>query len=113
MNARQEEKAIRWAAKHRDILRRLQTMDLAEIERRVFAGMGKAAGEAKDIHVASASFFFGVPPEAVTPEQRKAGKAVGYALLYDYRRGHTVQNLADLLEKSYTMAGRKPQEATV
>lgn len=62
--------------------------DYSQIELRLLAALSKdttmcSAFEAdEDIHAATASGVFGVPPEAVTPELRKKAKAVNFGILY-------------------------------
>jgi DNA polymerase family A len=42
-----------------------------------------------DIHSRTASEFFGVPEDQVTPEQRMAAKAVNFHAIYGQRTGNT------------------------
>ncbi len=62
--------------------------DYSQIELRLLAhiagdtGMIKAFKEGMDIHTATASQVFGVPPEQVTREMRKSAKAVNFGIVY-------------------------------
>jgi DNA polymerase-1 len=62
--------------------------DYSQIELRIMAhlsgdeGLLRAFREGLDIHRATAAEVFGVPPEAVTPEQRRAAKAINFGLIY-------------------------------
>ncbi|HET7769366.1 MAG TPA: DNA polymerase I, partial [Chloroflexota bacterium] len=66
----------------------LLTADYAQIELRIAAhitgdALLKAAFEAdEDVHTSTASVVFGVPPEKVTPEQRRLAKTTNFAVLY-------------------------------
>ncbi len=67
---------------------RLLAADYSQIELRIMAHLSGderllaafAAGE--DIHTATAAEVFGVPPEAVQPEQRRHAKAINFGLIY-------------------------------
>ena len=62
--------------------------DYSQIELRVLAAISgdermiRAFLDGEDIHTLTASQVFGVPPEAVTPEQRKRAKAVNFGIIY-------------------------------
>jgi DNA polymerase-1 len=62
--------------------------DWSQIELRVLAhfsrdpGLEQAFAENLDLHRRTASVLFGVPAEAVTAEQRNAGKTVNFATIY-------------------------------
>ncbi|MBP5293814.1 MAG: DNA polymerase I [Clostridia bacterium] len=62
--------------------------DYSQIELRLLANISgdenmiSAFNSDADIHTATASKVFGVPPEAVTPELRKRAKAVNFGILY-------------------------------
>jgi len=67
---------------------RLLAADYSQIELRIMAHLSGderlmaafAAGE--DIHTATAAEVFGVPPDAVQPEQRRHAKAINFGLIY-------------------------------
>ena len=62
--------------------------DYSQIELRIMAhlsgdeGLLRAFREGEDIHRATAAEVFGVAPEAVTAEQRRAAKAINFGLIY-------------------------------
>ena len=62
--------------------------DYSQIELRILAhitgdsGLQDAFRKGEDIHRRTAGEVFGVPPEAVTPEQRRAAKAVNFGIVY-------------------------------
>lgn len=62
--------------------------DYSQIELRILAHVSgdealiRAFRSGADIHTATASQVFGVPPEEVTPEMRKSAKAVNFGILY-------------------------------
>ena len=62
--------------------------DYSQIELRLLAHFSgakllrKAYHEGKDIHAATASLIFKVPPEQVTPELRRRAKAVNFGIIY-------------------------------
>ena len=62
--------------------------DYSQIELRVMAhvsndaGLQKAFAAGEDIHRATASEVFGVPPDQVTSEQRRAAKVINFGLIY-------------------------------
>lgn len=62
--------------------------DYSQIELRILAHMSndenmkKAFAEGMDIHTATASQVFNMPPEMVTPQMRRAAKAVNFGIVY-------------------------------
>ncbi len=66
----------------------LADADYSQIELRVLAhiaddkNMQSAFAAGEDIHTATAARVFGVPPLMVTPEMRRAAKAVNFGLVY-------------------------------
>jgi DNA polymerase I len=62
--------------------------DYSQIELRIMAhlsgdtGLIRAFGENKDIHRATAAEVFGVAPELVTDDMRRAAKAINFGLIY-------------------------------
>lgn len=62
--------------------------DYAEVEQRVLAQnpeteeLSKAIQNGFDVHRETAAKLFNVPPEAVTPDQRKAAKVANFRHLY-------------------------------
>ena len=68
--------------------RRLLAADYSQIELRIMAhlsedpGLLKAFAERRDVHEATAAEMFGLDPSAVTPEQRRAAKAINFGLMY-------------------------------
>lgn len=80
--------------------------DYSQIELRVLAQMSgeekliDAFAHNRDIHTETASWVFGIMPELVTPELRRAAKMINFGLLY----GMTSFGLADRLNVSRTEA---------
>ncbi len=80
--------------------------DYSQIELRVLAWMSgeerliDAFTHNRDIHTETASWVFGVMPEMVTPELRRAAKMINFGLLY----GMTSFGLAERLNVSRTEA---------
>ncbi|HTO06121.1 MAG TPA: DNA polymerase I [Myxococcota bacterium] len=66
----------------------LLSADYSQIELRILAELSrdpelvKAFQEGADIHVRTASRVFGVPEDAVTPEQRARTKAINFGIIY-------------------------------
>jgi len=66
----------------------LLSADYSQIELRILAhvsgdeGLIRAFREGVDIHVRTASQVFGVPVEAVTPDQRSRTKAINFGIIY-------------------------------
>jgi len=66
----------------------LMAADYSQIELRIMAHLSgdasllKAFAEDRDIHQATAAEVLGVEPSAVTPEQRRAAKAINFGLIY-------------------------------
>lgn len=62
--------------------------DYSQIELRVLAELTeeekliRAFHDGSDIHLETASWVFGLPPEQITPEQRRFAKVVNFGLLY-------------------------------
>lgn len=62
--------------------------DYSQIELRILAhitgdpGLQEAFRKGEDIHRRTAGEVFGIPPEEVTPEQRRAAKAVNFGIVY-------------------------------
>lgn len=67
---------------------RLLAADYSQIELRIMAhlsedeGLIRAFAAGQDIHRATAGEVFGIPPEAVTPDQRRSAKAINFGLIY-------------------------------
>lgn len=67
---------------------RLLAADYSQIELRIMAhlsedeGLIRAFAAGQDIHRATAGEVFGVPPEVVTPDQRRSAKAINFGLIY-------------------------------
>ena len=66
----------------------LVSADYSQIELRIMAhlsqdpGLLSAFGAGQDVHRATASEIFGTPPEEVSPDQRRAAKAINFGLIY-------------------------------
>jgi len=66
----------------------LLSADYSQVELRIMAhlsgdpGLERAFAEGRDIHAATASVIFGVPPEAVDRGMRSQSKAINFGLLY-------------------------------
>jgi len=66
----------------------LMAADYSQIELRIMAHLSgdasllKAFAEDRDIHQATAAEVFGVEPGSVTPDQRRAAKAINFGLIY-------------------------------
>ena len=62
--------------------------DYSQIELRIMAhisgdpGLTRAFAEGLDVHRATASEVFGIPPEGVTSEQRRYAKTINFGLIY-------------------------------
>ena len=67
---------------------KLVAADYSQVELRIMAhlsgdpGLLKAFSLAEDIHRATAAEVFGVPLEAVEPDQRRSAKAINFGLIY-------------------------------
>lgn len=84
----------RWAVRFRDCFvpsapdKIFVAADYSQIELRVLAHLSgeerliEAFKEGRDIHMETASWVFGLPPEDITPEQRRFAKVVNFGLLY-------------------------------
>ncbi|RIH83419.1 DNA polymerase I, thermostable [Meiothermus luteus] len=85
---------------------RLIAADYSQIELRVLAHMSgdenliQVFQEGKDIHTQTAAWMFGVRPEAVSPEQRRAAKTINFGVLY----GMSAHRLANELSISHAEA---------
>ncbi len=68
--------------------KRILAVDYSQIELRIMAhlsadeGLLRTFAEGGDVHRATAAEVFGVDPEAVTREQRRAAKAINFGLIY-------------------------------
>jgi DNA polymerase-1 len=66
----------------------LMAADYSQIELRIMAhlsgdeGLLRAFAEDRDIHQATAAEVFGAAPDQVSPEQRRAAKAINFGLIY-------------------------------
>ncbi len=66
----------------------LLAADYSQIELRIMAHLSgdasllRAFAEDRDIHQATAAELLGVPPDAVTAEQRRSAKAINFGLIY-------------------------------
>ncbi|MEN8205207.1 MAG: DNA polymerase I [Pseudomonadota bacterium] len=66
----------------------LLAADYSQIELRIMAhlstdkGLLQAFSEGQDVHRATAAEVFGVPPEAVSNDQRRSAKAINFGLIY-------------------------------
>ncbi len=73
--------------------------DYSQIELRIMAhisedpGLLKAFADGMDVHRATASEVFGIPPEQVTPEQRRYAKTINFGLIYGMGAFGLAQNL--------------------
>lgn len=67
---------------------KLVAADYSQIELRIMAHLSgdvrllEAFASGEDIHKATAAEVFGVPPEAVTSDQRRAAKTINFGLIY-------------------------------
>jgi len=73
--------------------------DYSQIELRIMAhisedpGLLKAFADGMDVHRATASEVFGIPPDQVTPEQRRYAKTINFGLIYGMGAFGLAQNL--------------------
>ena len=78
---------------------RLLAADYSQIELRIMAHLSQDAGllqafaDGLDIHRATAAEVFGVDPDAVTGEQRRAAKAINFGLIYGMSAWGLARNL--------------------
>ncbi len=92
----------------------LLSADYSQIELRLLAHMSgderliQAFQENQDIHAATAADIFGIEPSAVTPELRRVGKTLNFALIYQQGAYSTAQDLGvstrqaqDFIEKYF------------
>jgi len=67
---------------------RIVSADYSQIELRIMAhisgdeGLTRAFAQGMDVHRATASEVFAIPPEQVTPEQRRYAKTINFGLIY-------------------------------
>jgi DNA polymerase-1 len=86
----------------------LLAADYSQIELRIMAhlsgdeGLLKAFAEGRDVHEATAAEMFGVAPDAVGAEQRRAAKAINFGLMY----GMSAFGLAARLDVDRTAAAQ-------
>jgi DNA polymerase I len=86
----------------------LLAADYSQIELRIMAhlsgdaGLLKAFAEGRDVHQATAAEMFGVAPDAVGAEQRRAAKAINFGLMY----GMSAFGLAARLDVDRTAAAQ-------
>jgi DNA polymerase-1 len=93
--------------------------DYSQIELRVLAHLSgeerllDAFSNNRDIHLETASWVFGIPPEEITPEQRRFAKTVNFGLLYGMgahglaeRMGISRQQAAGLVERYFSVLPR-------
>lgn len=79
--------------------RLLLVADYSQIELRVLAhiaeeeALRKAFREGEDIHRATAATVFGVAPELVSPDQRRAAKVINFGIIYGMSAFGLSQNL--------------------
>jgi len=66
--------------------------------------------EERDVHMETASWVFGLPPEDITPEQRRFAKVVNFGLLYgmsahglSQRLGVSRQMAASMVERYFSV----------
>ena len=85
---------------------RLVAADYSQIELRLLAHMSgdenlkKVFQERADIHTQTAAWMFGLKPEAVKPDQRRAAKTINFGVLY----GMSAHRLSGELGISYAEA---------
>ena len=88
----------------------LVALDYSQIELRVLAHLSgdenliRVFQEGKDIHTQTASWMFGVPPEAVDPLMRRAAKTVNFGVLYGMSAHRLSQELAIPYEEAVAFA---------
>jgi DNA polymerase-1 len=86
----------------------LLAADYSQIELRIMAhlsgdeGLLKAFAEGRDVHEATAAEMFGVAPDAVGADQRRAAKAINFGLMY----GMSAFGLAARLDVDRTAAAQ-------
>ena len=90
----------------------LVALDYSQIELRVLAHLSgdenliRVFQEGKDIHTQTASWMFGVPPEAVDPLMRRAAKTVNFGVLYGMSAHRLSQELAIPYEEAVAFIER-------
>jgi len=111
-----------WGVKFRDCFlpsgdgRIFVAADYSQIELRVLAHLSgeerliNAFKEERDVHMETASWVFGLPPEDITPEQRRFAKVVNFGLLYgmsahglSQRLGVSRQMAASMVERYFSV----------
>jgi DNA polymerase-1 len=114
-----------WAAKFRSAIipggpsRIFVAADYSQIELRVLAHLSgdekllEAFRNDRDVHLETASWVFGLPPERITPEQRRFAKTVNFGLLYGMeahglaeRMGVERYQAAELVERYFSVLPR-------
>lgn len=86
--------------------------DYSQIELRVLAHLcGEerliaAFREGRDVHMETASWVFGLPPEDITPEQRRFAKVVNFGLLYGMSAHGLAQRLGISRPQAASMVDR-------
>jgi DNA polymerase-1 len=93
--------------------------DYSQIELRVLAHLSgeerllDSFSNNRDIHLETASWVFGIPPEEITPEQRRFAKTVNFGLLYGMgahglaeRMGISRPQAAGLVERYFSVLPR-------
>ena len=96
--------------------------DYSQIELRVLAHLCgeerllEAFREGRDVHMETASWVFGLPPEDITPEQRRFAKVVNFGLLYGMSAHGLAQRLgiprpqaASMVERYFSVLPRVKQ----
>lgn len=84
----------------------LVSVDYSQVELRILAhitgdpGLTKAFTEDLDIHSATASEVFEVPMKEVTPEQRRASKAINFGIVYGMSDFGLAENLGISLKEA-------------
>ena len=87
-------------------------LDYSQIELRVLAHLSgdenliRVFQEGKDIHTQTASWMFGVSPEAVDPLMRRAAKTVNFGVLYGMSAHRLSQELAIPYEEAVAFIER-------
>lgn len=85
---------------------KLVAADYVQIELRILASMSgdealrQAFREGQDVHTAAAARVFGVPPEAVTRDQRRKAKEVNYGIPYGVSAWGLAQRLRSSVQEA-------------
>ena len=93
-----EQRLSRTLTLHPTVAECLQRMDFAELEKRVLRATGD---HAIGPHAEAASIIFGVRPENLTESQRRAGRIVSMAILYNMDTRKTSKPLKEMLTKIF------------